>query len=628
MSLDQRYVAHLREAARPADHYTCSLCQQRPPFLSRQEFLEHLESHSDELEVLCRDPNFDVETWGESQRSKVKRRNADPTSPPLRSSATQLMLPSVHWSGRKVRELWHPDSSSRRESSDTRCYPGMMDASNRGSHEDPPKRSSAHGGICMPIDPRWPDILLQPESRPISQEQLAAEVKSIYVGLTMVESKCIHVDKAEASATRDFQGESKISNEHWQALIALHRTLLHEHHDFFLAAQHPSASPSLRRLASKYPMPARMWKHGIHSFLDLLRYRLPESVEYMISFIYTAYQMMSLLYETVPAFENAWIECLGDLGRYRKALEDVDVHDRENWADVARFWYDSASNKSPDPGRLYHHLDILARPIPPQQVPPPKWPPIRCSAFAHNRHPISTLLGKRLLNERDIELFHFCKFHHSMYQQRKQGEPLTDLGTQFWSRILSISGRQLYSMRCNFYQRTRHQAWIKSTPQIVPEMRNARGDFPYEDLSLELYASTPNERHCEGCARYTQHLCEQQQGNSVCKVGLQTETLTNDVKRHIRGSQKGSFQGIVGFIRFVLYPATASRWLIHPQLVPCTFLVLSTVPTHNSSSIILHIPDIDSTTRRFRTGRSRLPRSKYLRLCCQFLKWYGNVNGL
>lgn len=27
--------------------------------------------------------------------------------------------------------------------------------------------------------------------------------------------------------------------------------------------------------------------------------------------------MMALLHETVPAFENTWIECLGDLSRYR-----------------------------------------------------------------------------------------------------------------------------------------------------------------------------------------------------------------------------------------------------------------------------------------------------------------------
>lgn len=221
----------------------------------------------------------------------------------------------------------------------------------------------------MPIDPRYPDMLMQPDSRPISQEQLAAEVKSIYAGLTMVESKCIHVDRAQASAMRNAEnGKNRLEDDHWQALIALHRTLLHEHHDFFLASQHPSASPALRRLASKYSMPSRMWKHGIHSFLELLRFRLPDSLEFMISFIYTAYQMMSLLYETVPAFEDTWIECLGDLGRYRMAIEDDDIRDRETWAGVARFWYSKAADRSPEVGRLYHHLAILARPNALQQL--------------------------------------------------------------------------------------------------------------------------------------------------------------------------------------------------------------------------------------------------------------------
>ncbi|KAH8704679.1 hypothetical protein GQ44DRAFT_629914 [Phaeosphaeriaceae sp. PMI808] len=218
-------------------------------------------------------------------------------------------------------------------------------------------------------DPRYPGLLLQPDSRPISQEQLASEVKSIYAGLTMVETKCIHVDRAQAAAAQDNSDpDHKLASDHWQALIALHRTLLHEHHDFFLASQHPSASPALRRLAAKYSMPARMWKHGIHSFLELLRRRLPDSIDYMLAFIYLAYQMMALLYETVPAFEDTWIECLGDLGRYRMAIEDEDVRDRETWAGVARSWYTKAAYKNPDIGRLYHHLAILARPNALQQL--------------------------------------------------------------------------------------------------------------------------------------------------------------------------------------------------------------------------------------------------------------------
>ncbi|KAJ3577167.1 hypothetical protein NPX13_g3404 [Xylaria arbuscula] len=118
------------------------------------------------------------------------------------------------------------------------------------------------------------------------------------------------IDNAQSS-----QNNTKLNNEQWQALIALHRTLLHEYHDFFLASQRPCASIALKRLASKYAMPARMWRHGIHSFLELLRHRLPGSLEHMLTFIYLAYSMMALLYETVPAFEDTWIECLGDLGR-------------------------------------------------------------------------------------------------------------------------------------------------------------------------------------------------------------------------------------------------------------------------------------------------------------------------
>ena len=68
-----------------------------------------------------------------------------------------------------------------------------------------------------------------------------------------------------------------------------------------------------------------------------------------------------LVYETVPAFEDTWIECLGDLGRYRMAIENDDIQYREVWQNVARFWYCKAADKTPHNGRLYHHLAILAR---------------------------------------------------------------------------------------------------------------------------------------------------------------------------------------------------------------------------------------------------------------------------
>lgn len=226
--------------------------------------------------------------------------------------------------------------------------------------QDAERRSQSHMNPAPPTHDIAPDqevrMLRQPETRPISQEQLVNEVKGIYAGLVMVEKKCVEICASQSQTT------NKLSNEQWQALIALHRTLLHEHHDFFLASQHPTASPALRRLPTKYAMPARMWRHGIHSFLELLRHRLPHSLEHMLSFVYLAYQMMGLLMESVPAFYETWIECLGDLARYRMAIEEADMRDRENWSNVARMWYNRAADRSPNTGRIQHHLAVLARP--------------------------------------------------------------------------------------------------------------------------------------------------------------------------------------------------------------------------------------------------------------------------
>lgn len=108
-------------------------------------------------------------------------------------------------------------------------------------------------------------------------------------------------------------------------------------------------------------MPARVWHHGIHAFLMVLRLKLPESLEHMIAFIDLAFSMLTLLYETVPAFEINWIECLGDLARFRMSIEECEPNDREVWSGIARFWYRKAANKSPTVGRFYHHLAVMAR---------------------------------------------------------------------------------------------------------------------------------------------------------------------------------------------------------------------------------------------------------------------------
>ena len=93
------------------------------------------------------------------------------------------------------------------------------------------------------------------------------KVGGIYAGLVMVEAKCIDIDQRQPAAAqqKDLTKRVGLKDDQWQSLIALYKQLLHEHHDFFLAPQHPSASPTLSRLAAKYSMPARMSRHEIHA---------------------------------------------------------------------------------------------------------------------------------------------------------------------------------------------------------------------------------------------------------------------------------------------------------------------------------------------------------------------------
>ena len=248
-----------------------------------------------------------------------------------------------------------------------------------------------------------PTLTKQPNSQRISTQQLGAEVKGIYSGLVMVEAKCIDVIRSQTMPSEETSSQPQRVDQ-LQTLIALHRTLLHEHHDFFLASQHPSANLPIRQLAARYSMPARMWKHGIHGFLELLRHRLPNSMEYMLSFIYIAYQMMALLYETVPSFEDTWIECLGDLARYRMAIEDEDPVDRDIWTGVARFWYSKTVDKNPGTGRLYHHLAILARRYALQQLALYCNSLLAVAPFLSTRDSIMTLLEPTLARSQSDEV--------------------------------------------------------------------------------------------------------------------------------------------------------------------------------------------------------------------------------
>ncbi|RPA98981.1 hypothetical protein L873DRAFT_1789914 [Choiromyces venosus 120613-1] len=173
----------------------------------------------------------------------------------------------------------------------------------------------------------------QLETRPISAEQLTAEAVGIYAGISKVEAPCI---KAYAKTVPAIPC---LHRNQWESWYRLNQVLLHEHHDFYLAANHPSANAPLRKLAGKYSMPARMWRNGICNIQELHRHRLPGSREHMWTFIYTAYNMMALL-----------------------ATDNNDIRDRDIWTGIARYWYSKATDKTPHIARRFHRLASLARP--------------------------------------------------------------------------------------------------------------------------------------------------------------------------------------------------------------------------------------------------------------------------
>jgi hypothetical protein len=184
-------------------------------------------------------------------------------------------------------------------------------------------------------------------------------LQTITMGIDKLEAECIHLDKDRAPLVQDPSKKSKLNRDHWERLFATHQNLLWIIESLFLLSQHPSADPSLYSLAS-WNMIKRMWQNVIYPFLGILTRHLPDSF-YIRAFLDVVYSMMIVMHEKVPAFELTWIECLGDLGRWRMRIEN-DIALSKDWREVSRAWYLKASNKAPTNGRLYEHLAIVAEP--------------------------------------------------------------------------------------------------------------------------------------------------------------------------------------------------------------------------------------------------------------------------
>ncbi|RJE21989.1 hypothetical protein PHISCL_05654 [Aspergillus sclerotialis] len=187
------------------------------------------------------------------------------------------------------------------------------------------------------------------------EERWNDEVHAILGGLAMMEAKCAEICKTLS------ESQEEISHQKWENISGLHRTLLSEHHDFYVAYHHPVASSIVMGLAERYQVPARMWNIGIFGLLRLQSTRHPDSLEHMLTFIYHCYSLLTLLLETAPKFERIWIECLGDLARFRMALEVADSPEYDLWSGISRYWYNKAADRSAENGRIQHHLAVLSR---------------------------------------------------------------------------------------------------------------------------------------------------------------------------------------------------------------------------------------------------------------------------
>ena len=125
----------------------------------------------------------------------------------------------------------------------------------------------------------------------ISHDQLVLEVKNMSAGLVMAEPQCVAFDERQTASKQEqnFSKKSELKNDYIMAVLyCATQTITLRAPRFLRASQPPSANQALSRLATKYSMPATMWRHRIHAFLEVLRHRLPNSREHVLAFIFIA----------------------------------------------------------------------------------------------------------------------------------------------------------------------------------------------------------------------------------------------------------------------------------------------------------------------------------------------------
>ncbi|CAI7673129.1 unnamed protein product [Penicillium viridicatum] len=77
----------------------------------------------------------------------------------------------------------------------------------------------------------------------------------------------------------------------------------------------------------------------------------------MLDFIDYVSSMLNRFLAFDPALGVVLYEQLGDVTRYRMAIER---QDRKHWARISRYWYQKAADRNPNIGRIQHSLAVLS----------------------------------------------------------------------------------------------------------------------------------------------------------------------------------------------------------------------------------------------------------------------------
>ncbi|GJE97087.1 hypothetical protein PsYK624_132970 [Phanerochaete sordida] len=135
------------------------------------------------------------------------------------------------------------------------------------------------------------------------------------------------LQKGQPVSTRTKQ-EEEAEQERYRRLIHDHKELANIVHQLLCVTLSPNVPMSLRNIPIKYNLVSRLWVHAFHRLLESLRRAAISSthpdiaLENLVEFIYYAYAFYAGLMDeqNLAQFRSNWVECLGDIARYRIAV--------------------------------------------------------------------------------------------------------------------------------------------------------------------------------------------------------------------------------------------------------------------------------------------------------------------